>query len=343
MLSKLRSSIKPAYLITATVLLIGLGFVIAEFNQIVTALHKANWRALPGGLFFTVISYLSMSISFALVCKLFSLKMPMRDCAEVGFVTNVINHVLTTGGVAGFSLRIILMGKKNVPARDVIAVSMMHFYLASLDMMVMFPAGILLLMNNAQLPPSVKGLLGTIAGASILLALIATLIIFNPDLRVLVLSWIAALARIIIRRDFSTTFAQFNRTMTRGIALMRQKPLILLEVITLTAVDWFASVFVLRYCLLAFGAQVGLTTVITGFVIGIMVGLASLVPGGLVFQEGSMTWVLVLLGVGLGQAILAAILFRGLFFYLPYLFSLLFYRHLLKPASNPAESLPGEA
>jgi len=267
----------------------------------------------------------------------------MRDCAEVGFVTNVINHVLTTGGVAGFSLRIILMGKKNVPARDVIAVSMMHFYLASLDMMVMFPAGILLLMKNARLPPSVNGLLGTIAGASILLALIATLIMFNPDLRVLVLSWFAALVRTIIRRDLSTTFAQFNRTMTRGIALMRQKPLILLEVITLTAVDWFASVLVLRYCLLAFGAHVGLTTVITGFVIGIMVGLASLVPGGLVFQEGSMTWVLVLLGVGLGQAILAAILFRGLFFYLPYMFSLLFYRHLLKPASNSAESLPGEA
>jgi len=107
-------------------------------------------------------------------------------------------------------------------------------------------------------------------------------------------------------------------------------------------VDWFASVFVLRFCLLAFGAQVGLTTVITGFVIGIMVGLASLVPGGLVFQEGSMTWVLVLLTVELGQAILAAILFRGIFFYLPYLFSLLFYRHLLKPANNLAESLPGE-
>jgi uncharacterized protein (TIRG00374 family) len=60
------------------------------------------------------------------------------------------------------------------------------------------------------------------------------------------------------------------------------------------------------------------------------VGLVSMIPGGLGAQEGSMGAVYALLGVPLEQAMLAAILFRAVYYLVPFLISLAFYRRLLR-------------
>ena len=330
-MQKIRGSLKPVYIFIFVVLLIGVGFVIAEFDQFSAALQKADWRAIPGAVFFTLFAYFSMSVSFGLVCRLFLIQMRLRDTAEIGFVTNVINHVITTGGVAGLSLRFILMGRRGVQIRDSIAASMMHFYLASLDMMVMLPVGLIYLMQNAQVSQGFMVLLGTLAAVLFVFTLLATAIIFQPDLRQFALNTIEKITSLVTRRDLQNTFSQFDKSMRRGIQMMRKNPLLVLAIISLTIADWIASVIVLSFCLTAFGPTQPFGVVMTGFVIGIMVGLASMVPGGLGIQEGSMIWVFVLLGVPFGQALLASILFRAVFFFLPYLVSLLFYQRLLKP------------
>ncbi|MEI2691160.1 MAG: lysylphosphatidylglycerol synthase domain-containing protein [Anaerolineae bacterium] len=53
-------------------------------------------------------------------------------------------------------------------------------------------------------------------------------------------------------------------------------------------------------------------------------------PGGLGVQEGSMSGIYALFGVPFQQAVLAAILFRVLYYFVPYLFSLSLYRRLLR-------------
>ena len=55
-----------------------------------------------------------------------------------------------------------------------------------------------------------------------------------------------------------------------------------------------------------------------------------MIPGGLGVQEGSMAGIYALLGVPLNQAVLAAILFRVVYYFAPYLVSLAFYRRMLR-------------
>ena len=74
----------------------------------------------------------------------------------------------------------------------------------------------------------------------------------------------------------------------------------------------------------------GLGTLLTGFSLGITAGFVSLVPGGLGVQEGSMAGIYALLGVPIGVAIVAAILFRIVYYFIPFLASLGFYRRLLR-------------
>jgi uncharacterized protein (TIRG00374 family) len=126
-----------------------------------------------------------------------------------------------------------------------------------------------------------------------------------------------------------------DETLTRGVQAVRRTPSQLAWVMSLTWLDWLASVIVLSFCLDAFGPAVPFGVVVTGFVLGIMAGLMSMIPGGLGVQEGSMTGVFALLGVPFGQAFLAAILFRAVFFFLPYVISLGFSRWLLRPGQLP--------
>ena len=79
-----------------------------------------------------------------------------------------------------------------------------------------------------------------------------------------------------------------------------------------------------------------LGVLISGFSIGMTAGVLSMVPGGLGVQEGSMAGVYALLGVPVHQAILAAILFRVLYYFAPYLFSLSLYHRLLRKVEQPA-------
>jgi hypothetical protein len=76
----------------------------------------------------------------------------------------------------------------------------------------------------------------------------------------------------------------------------------------------------------------------TGFVIGVMAGVLSALPAGIGVQDGSMAGVFALLGVGFEEAVLAALLFRGVFYVVPYIVSLGFYWRLA-PRRLPARDL----
>ena len=94
------------------------------------------------------------------------------------------------------------------------------------------------------------------------------------------------------------------------------------------------SVIALQFSFAALGSRIEFGALVTGFAIGVTAGVLSLVPGGLGIQEGSMAGVFALLGVPLHRAVLAAILFRVVFYFVPFIISLFFYRRLLAARRN---------
>ncbi len=112
------------------------------------------------------------------------------------------------------------------------------------------------------------------------------------------------------------------------------KPLILLAIVIIVIIEWAAAVIALGFCFNALGQVPSIGVLITGFVIGLIAGVLSMVPGGFGVQEASMAGIYALLGVPFEQALLAAILFRGVYYLVPYGFSLTFYGRLLRRGSK---------
>ena len=106
--------------------------------------------------------------------------------------------------------------------------------------------------------------------------------------------------------------------------------------VVLTVLDWVAVLFAFWLCLEAVGLSVGPRVLIAGFAIGMNVGVVSLVPGGLGVQEGSQAAVLALFGIPFGPALLASVLFRFVYFLVPFIVSLPLYYVILRPAVTEA-------
>jgi len=322
------------YLI-AIVLLAGLIFIALDLGQIRTVLATASARPIPFALAATLVSYLCISFSFAQVGKLLGVNMKTRDLTQVGFVSTVLNHVVSSGGAAGYSVRYSLMNRHGVSMREVLAVSFLHFYLTAPAMIGMLPVGLLYLSRHAALKSGTAALLAALAGVVFLAAVLATMILFSTRLRQGLITTLVRFIRRLAKRDVAPSLLRFDETLTQGVQAMRRQPALMIVIQFLVLTDWIASVVALWFCFQSLGVTLLPGQVITGFVIGIVAGVASMIPGGLGVQEGSMAGIFALLGVGIDRAVLASILFRVLYFFVPYLVSLLFYWGLLRQAVAP--------
>jgi uncharacterized membrane protein YbhN (UPF0104 family) len=79
-----------------------------------------------------------------------------------------------------------------------------------------------------------------------------------------------------------------------------------------------------------------MSIVIVGFSIGIVLSIVSFVPGGLGIMEGSMSAIFVSLSVPLETAVIAVLIFRVAYYFLPMLISLFFFRGMLVQGTRAA-------
>jgi len=320
-----------------TILVIGAVLVALDWQDIHQVLLEADWRFIPLVLAFTVLSYTFYSLAYAVVARMLGIAMPLAELAEACFISSVVNHVLTSGGVVGYSLRYLLMKMYNVTLNEVLTSSFLHYYLTSVDMLTILPLSFIYLMIHARVPQGVAiglGMMTLIFG--LVLVLITVLVLF-PSRRRPIINLLDTLIKRLFKRDLHTWLDQFDETLTCGTQAIRKRPLVLLWVMLLTLLDFTSSIVALGFVFEALGPGVKVGALVSGYVIGIMAGLLSMVPGGFGIQEGSMAGIYALLGVHFEQAVLAVILFRLLYYLIPYFLILPFYRRLLRKAEKQAK------
>jgi uncharacterized protein (TIRG00374 family) len=335
-----RSHNRFVTLLILAITVVGVVLVALDWEKMRQVLSEGDWRFLPLVLLFTVLSYTFYSYAYAFVAQMLDIPMHKRELAEVCFISTVVNHVLTSGGVVGYSLRYLLMKMYNVTLKDVLTSSILHYYLTSLDMLTFLPLCFIYLLLNAAVPRGATIALGLMTLLFSLLLVLITVLVLFPSRRRPLIRLLAYLGQRILHRDLSIWLMQFDETLTRGTQGFRHRPMVLVWVMVFTLLDFSSSIIAMGLVFEALGPPVKVGALVTGYVIGIMAGLLSMVPGGFGVQEGSMAGIYALLGVQLEQAVLAAILFRILYYLLPYFLILPFYNRLLRQAGEQVPSKP---
>ncbi len=317
--------------ITAVALLLALlGVLVAllDWREVQRVAAEASWQWSPLTLVFTAASYIFLSYSYALINRSFGIRLGRRELLAVGFVSSAM--IASVGGLAGHSLRVLLMVRRGQAAGDIMAPSLFHSYLESLAFFALIPAGLVYLLLTQPLSHNVA--VGVGAGTALLggaFALTAVVFFWGPVRRV-ALRLVRTVCRLAARRDIGPSLEDFDATLRRGLGEVRNRPGLLALPLGLILADRLARVAVVWLCFEALGSDVGPAVAMTGFAIGVALGVMSLAPGGLGVQEGSMVGVFHLLGVPLEEAVLASLLFRVAYYSVPFGLSLAFYRGLLR-------------
>jgi len=321
--------------VLAVVVLVGIIFVILDWDSFYQVLIQADWRLILPAVIFSLISYVCVGISFAMVSRLVGIDMSWRDLSEIGFVTVVLNHILTTAGVAGLSIRYLLMEQHGVKVREMLSASLLHFYLTSLVIAALLPVSFIYLITQVPLPKGVAVMLAIFSVIIILGSLLGALLLFVNSIRTPVLKFVGKIVDKFTRWDMRKGFDQFNDTMEHGALVSRKQPLSIPAIILVVSIEWAAAIVTMGFCFDALGSVPSVGVLITGFVIGLVAGVISMVPGGFGVQEASMAGMYALMGINFQQALLAAVLFRGAYYLIPYLLSLIFYGRLMRLSPRP--------
>jgi uncharacterized protein (TIRG00374 family) len=100
--------------------------------------------------------------------------------------------------------------------------------------------------------------------------------------------------------------------------------------------DWGATILILYSAFWVIGSPVPVSVVIVGFSVGIVLSIVSFVPGGLGIMEGSMAAIFVSLSVPLETAVVAVLIFRVAYYFVPMIISLFFFRNMLLQGARVA-------
>ena len=289
-------------------------------------------RVLPA-LLLTAVSYACVSAALVALCAPMEVAAPRGPMLRIAVVSVAVNNLVSFGGVAGYSLRVALSRRHGVVAGHSLAMSLTHAYLNNLFMFLLLAAGLFLLVMDPSIGTAWRR---SIEGAGVLavaFVVLSTAALFSGHVRGVILTGVSRVAsRLPVRPRTSLTMAldELDEALGRASRALRHAPGAMLWPVAFLGLHWCALVGAFWCSLSAFAGTVDASVVVGGFSVGVVAGFASLLPGGLVVQDGSLAAVLTLQGVPVEAAVLGTLLFRLVYYVTPFLVTLPVYASFLR-------------
>ncbi len=299
--------------------------------------------ALVVPLLLALLSYAAMARSYQGIADAAGASLPFRAWLRITFVSNTVNYLVTSAGLSGFAVRMLLLSQHGVPSGRCVLISLVQTFLTNFTLLAFILVGFVALVVRHALPG------GVLAAASALIVAFAAILVYalvlvrRRRLRRLTLFWIANVAHRILRRmaprrtPRRMRFWRFQHGLDEGFEfLLRRKDRIVGPAAWIT-LDWVLTMAILWWAFWTVREPVSPVLVLTGFGVGLFLSLVSFLPAGLGVMEGSMTAVFVSLDVPLEAAVLAVIIFRIAYYIMPVVVSAFFFSGLLRQAARAAE------
>ncbi|HEX4047545.1 MAG TPA: flippase-like domain-containing protein [Elusimicrobiota bacterium] len=246
----------------------------------------------------------------------------------IALVSTTANYVVSAGGVTGFALKAHLLHKRHVPIATTITASAVTSAILYAVLALILGQGFVSLLLHAS--GARVAILESAFGLVLLLALSGLILLafFNRSVRGRLsrrlFRWTNRAAYSLSSREIPREdFAQFEMQLTQGLARIRAGKGRLTMTVLYTCLDWGFAMISLWLCFRAVGVLLPLGHLSAAFTTGQAATLIPILPGGLGAAEGSIAALMGGLGVDVGRALVAAMLFRLAYYVAPSLLAVL--------------------
>lgn len=324
-------------------ILLGVGMLVglvllADGKELLHTASQIAPSALIEPLFFSFLSYAVMAASYQGIATAAGYALPLRTWLRITLVSNTVNYVVTTAGLSGFAVRMLLLGQHGVPSGRAVLISLAQTFITNFTLLAFCLAAFVSLLARQQLHG------GALVAATTLLVLFAAVLIYSlvlvlhRRLRRVTLVGLANLTHRVLARIAPRwtpnrfRMWRFQGNLDQGFQFLLARKDKMLGPTLWICLDWVLTIGILWAAFRAVNHPLSPGVVLVGFGIGLFVSLVSFVPGGLGLLEGSMTAVFVSMGVPLEASVVAVLIFRLCYHVIPLLLSLFFFHGIIRQA-----------
>ncbi len=319
-------------LIIAVGVLVSLGLlaylIMGRLDALARVSSHMRWSYVWLAAVSALASYGMVGLALREVLGLLGHSLPLPVVLGIAMVSNTVNYLISTAGISGFALKAHLLRKRQVSYATTLMASVVSSAVLYFVLALILGQGLIYLIMHLEgarweIMEGIFGLLLLLGTSSALMVFI-----FNHKLR-------GRVTRAVFHRvnrlvySFSKgeippeNFAQFEHQLAAGLSTIHHHHGRITRTVVFTALDWGLTMLTLYFCLRAVGVRVPVGHLSAGFAVGQAALLIPALPGGLGAMEGSMAAVYSSLGMDWDAALMAALLYRLIYYVAPGVLSVL--------------------
>ena len=319
-----------------------------DIPKLLEAVHKIHIEQLLFALFCTAIAYLSFALSFNGLFEMTPYRVPFSRFFSIMFISYTINFVVSSGGWAGIAIRSFLLRHEKVPYSVTVPISFAQNMVFNLVLACVSFGGLIFLREHPEFVGGSREILVLLFMLG-LVAIVAgmLLLFFHARLRkwflrivIQIGNWVG---RTFLRKKTSSQrLLEIRNNLENTIQFLHRGWVQLLVVLFWVSMDWCFTALTLFFCFRAVGVALPLGLLMVGFTVMFLTSNINPVPAGLGISEVALVWSFSLLGVAKEPTLVAALLFRFVFFLLPMAVSTALYLPTMRAFLKSEEAIEGQ-
>ncbi len=277
------------------------------------------------------LSYICIAGVLKKLLKGISLPISFGSCFKISLLSATLNYMMSVAGLSGVAAKVYLLSREDIPPSNTLSVSIIHGFLTNTIAVLFIYLGFFYLYSQHQITDRDRLFFGiAVLIVAFLLTVLTIQTIIHEAFRIKV--WDVGM-RIVtsfckkigkpqwIRSERAEAFFEnFNGSLNM---IMKNSGVLLVPAI-LAFFDWVFMFLCLKLSFVAIGYPVGNKVLMVGFSIGLFTGLFSLTPASIGLMEGSMAGAFYLMGLDYDLALVAILIYRIAYYFLPIGVSVLF-------------------
>ena len=286
------------------------------------------------------LSYACVAAVLDKLLKGIGLSIPFLSCLRISILSCTLNYLMSVGGLSGVAAKVYLLSREEIPPSNTLSVSIIHGFLTNTIAVLFIYLGFFYLYSQHQITERNQQVFGVLV---LLIAFLLTWItiqtivherfrkkVWQIGFKVVTFfcekigrpQWISRERAVIF-------FENFNRSLNM---ILRNRA-ILITPASLALLDWILMFLCLKFSFIAINYPVNNKVLMVGFSIGLFMSLFSLTPASIGLTEGSMAWSFYLMDLDYESCLLAILIYRAAYYYIPIAVSILFFKHFF-PSSD---------
>jgi len=333
-------------LVVVGVMVLGLCTALfSDLPRLVDVFHHIHVESLLFALTCTGIAYLAFTLSFNGLFEMTPYRVSFNKFFSIMFISYTINFIVSSGGWAGIALRAFLLRHEKVPYSVTIPISFAQNMVFNLVLSVVCFGGLIYLHEHPEfLGGNKEALVFLFMMGLIAVVVLLILIFFHRGFRHWFLRLLIGMGnwvnhRILRKRTDLQRLVEVRNSLETTIKFLHRGWLQLLVVLFWVSMDWLFTALTLYFCFRAVGVHLPLGLLLVGFTVMFLTSNINPVPAGLGISEVGLAWVFKLLGVGFEKTIIAALLFRFIFFLIPLAVSTALYLDTMRSFLKSEEAI----